>query len=101
MVPGDPENPASRQENAGLKAAHTPLWRRLYDGWMLVAARFGAVQTLIILSVFYVLLLGPVALLQGAGRRDPLDKRQLRSGGSAWRDADSSGADLERAKLTS
>jgi hypothetical protein len=33
--------------------------------------------------------------------RDLLDKRHLGAGDTAWRDADSSPPDLERAKLTS
>ena len=78
-----------------------PLWRRLRDGWMAITARFGFVQTLLMLAVFYFLLLGPGFLVTSLGRRDPLDKRGLRASGSAWRDADSVAPDLERAKLLS
>jgi hypothetical protein len=53
-------------------------------GWAAITARFGFVQTL------------------GAtlARRDLLDKRRFRSGGTAWQEADSAKPDLERAKLT-
>jgi hypothetical protein len=78
-----------------------PLWRRLLDGWMAIAARFGWVQTVVILSIFYVVLIGPVSLLHAVTRRDALDRSGLRSEGSAWHTSDSAGADLERAKLTS
>lgn len=72
--------------------------RRLLNGWLAIVARFGFVQTSVILAVFYVLLIGPVALWNGLVRSDLLDKRGLRAPESAWQDADTSGADLERAK---
>jgi hypothetical protein len=73
--------------------------RRLYAGWMAVAGRFGAIQTLVLLGFFYATLIGPA--WAGMYRRDLLDKRTLGSGDTAWREADSSPPDLERAKLTS
>lgn len=76
-----------------------PLWRKLYDGWMSITARFGAVQTMILLAFIYVVVVGPVSAFMRIARRDPLDKRSLGKGPSAWRDADSARADLERAKL--
>jgi hypothetical protein len=78
-----------------------PFWRRLLDGWTAIAARFGHVQTLVMLGLFYGALIGPVALVAALARRDLLDRRGLRSGGTAWQDADSAEPDLERAKLTS
>ena len=36
-----------------------PVWRRLLDGWMAIAGRFGFVQTLVILALFYAVLIGP------------------------------------------
>jgi hypothetical protein len=65
---------------------------------MAIVARFGFVQTLVILSIFYTLLIGPVALFGALTRRDLLDKRAPRSNDSAWLDADTAVADLERAK---
>ena len=75
--------------------------RKLLNGWLVIAARFGAVQTLLLLTLFYGFLIGPGGLAIAIRRSDPLDRRGLGSGGSAWRDADTAGADLERAKLTS
>ena len=77
-----------------------PVWRRLLDGWNTVVGRFGFVQTLVILALFYAVLIGPAALMAWLARRDLLDKRGLGSPASAWRDADSAAPDLERAKLT-
>jgi hypothetical protein len=63
-----------------------------------LAGRFGAVQTLVMLGLFYVVLIGPVALGARLFRQDFLDKRQLSPEGTAWRDADTAAPDLERAQ---
>lgn len=81
--------------------AELPLGRRLFQGWLAIVGRFGFCQTLVILGLFYALLIGPAALLLAVARRDYLDKRGVRGGGSAWREADSAKPDLERAKLLS
>lgn len=78
-----------------------PVHKRLFQGWMLITARFGFVQTLVILALFYVFLIGPVAIGTSLARADFLKKRGLRQGDSAWNDADSAKPDLERAKLAS
>lgn len=75
--------------------------RRLYAGWLAIALRFGAVQTHVILGLFYGLLIGPAAVISRIFGRDLLDKRHLGAGDTAWREADTSPPDLERAKLTS
>ncbi len=74
------------------------MWRRLYAGWLEIAARFGEVQTLLVVTMVYTLVLGPVALVMYALRRDLLHKRGLRVAGSAWSKADSAAAELERAR---
>jgi hypothetical protein len=68
---------------------------------MVIAGRFGGVQTLLLLVLVYLTLIGPVSILQALGRQDQLDKRDLWKNGSAWRESESGGADLERAKLLS
>jgi len=84
-----------------VNSEQTPLWRTLLNGWMAIAGRFGGVQTLLLLVIFYLILIGPISLLQVAGRRDQLDKRGLWRKESAWQESESSGNDLERAKLES
>lgn len=74
------------------------LWRRLWAGWNAIAGRFGAVQTLVMLALFYVVLIGPLALGALLGRSDHLQKRRLDSGASAWCDADTAAPDLDRAR---
>ncbi len=75
--------------------------RRLLNGWMAIAGRFGSVQTLMLLVMTYGLLIGPIGLALAIGRSDLLDKRGLKAVGSAWLDADTAKPDLERAKLLS
>jgi len=77
------------------------LGRRLLNGWMAIAGRFGFVQTLMLLVFTYTILIGPVGIALYLGRADLLGKRGLKTEGSAWRHSDSSEPDLERAKLLS
>jgi hypothetical protein len=82
--------------------ADTPsLGRRLLNGWMAIAGRFGFVQTLMILALTYAIVIGPVGLGIGLFRGDLLVKRGLGDKGSAWSDADTAQPDLERAKTQS
>jgi hypothetical protein len=75
------------------------LGRRLYDGWLAIAMHFGEIQTLLIVCVVYVFVLGPVAVGAAAARRDLLAKRGFGEARSAWSPADtSSNPDVERAK---
>ena len=82
-------------------ASETPVWRRLLSGWMAIASRFGFVQTLLLLALFYALLIGPTWAVTAIARRDFLAKRGLGAAGSVWLDADTAEPDLERAKLLS
>ena len=72
--------------------------RRLLAGWMAIASHFGEVQTLVLLSGVYVVVIGPTALVLALARRDLLGKRGLGQAGSAWTKADSATSDLERAR---
>ncbi len=76
------------------------LLRRLYAGWLVVAGRFGSIQTLVLLGLFYAALIGPAWLGASMARRDLLDKRRHAGGDSAWKVADTPRPTLERAKLT-
>ena len=74
-------------------------FRKLYLGWLEIAARFGEVQTMIIVALVYSFVIGPTAAVIAIGRGDLLQKREIFSGGSAWSEADStSDPDVERAK---
>jgi len=82
-------------------AEKSPFWRRFLTGWMAIAGRFGFVQTLVVLALFYVFLIGPTWMVTAIARRDFLAKRGLGSSGSAWLEADTAEPDLERAKRLS
>ena len=72
---------------------------RLKQGWLALAGHFGEVQTLLIVCVVYVFVVGPTALVAALLGRDLLAKRGFESNASAWQDADSTTSpDLERAK---
>jgi hypothetical protein len=75
-----------------------PLWRRPYEGWLAIAARFGHVQTLVILAIFYALIIGPLSLGATLTRSDLLAKRDLRKRGSAWREAERGEPTLTRVR---
>jgi hypothetical protein len=83
---------------AALHDPDAPFYRKLYNGWLAIAARFGGVQTLVTLALFYAVVIGPVATIIQVGRGDLLAKRGLRADGSAWQKADSVRPDLERAR---
>ena len=89
------------ESESELQGEQVPLRRRLLNGWMAVAGRFGSIQTLLLLVFFYLVLIGPISVLQALGRRDQLDKRALWKKESAWHQSESGGTDLERAKLLS
>ena len=75
------------------------LGRRLYEAWLQIAARFAEVQTQVLVTFVYTLVLGPMGLGAAALRKDLLHKRGLYEAGSAWSDADTVATpDIERAK---
>lgn len=72
--------------------------RRLLEGWLEIVARFGEVQTLVLLGLIYALVFGPAsAIARGLGN-DFLSKRGLREAGSAWRATESRPPLLENVK---
>ena len=73
-------------------------WQRLYHGWLEIAARFGEVQTLLVLTMVYTFVIGPVSVILLALRKDLLHKGGLGEAGSSWSESESAGADLERAR---
>jgi len=81
-----------------MTAGPPPPGRRLLDGWMQIVAHFGEVQTLVLLGLIYVLVLGPASAISRAFGSDFLSKRGLGEEGSAWREADSRPPDLENVK---
>ena len=83
------------------ETAVTPIGigRRLYAGWLELAARFGEIQTNLIVCFVYVFVLGPMAIGATLLRRDLLAKRGFGEGTSAWCRADSvANPDIERAR---
>ena len=85
--------------NAESEREATGLGRRLYLGWLALAAHFGEIQTVLIVGFVYVFVMGPMAVIASVTGRDLLAKRGFEASASAWCDADSTTQpDLERAK---
>ena len=59
-----------------------PVWQKIYDVWMKFAEALGFVMTRVILSIFYFLILTPMAWVMRLFGRKPLDL--------AWKDGKSS-----------
>ena len=66
---------AARVETTSTQGEAPGLGRRLYHGWLELAAHFGEIQTLLIVCVVYVFVLGPMAVLATLTGRDLLAKR--------------------------
>ncbi|MEN8182348.1 MAG: hypothetical protein ABFS46_07415 [Myxococcota bacterium] len=81
-----------------MSSATPSFGRRLLEGWLEVAVRFGEVQTLVLLGLVYFFVIGPMSMVAALARRDFLAKRSLREPGSAWQEADTTAGDLERSK---
>ena len=81
------------------EAATPGFARRLQRGWLELAGHFGEIQTLLIVCVVYLFVLGPISLIAIVSRRDLLVKRGFDAPASAWNESDSvSSPDLARAK---
>jgi hypothetical protein len=52
------------------------LLRQLWQGWKRIAHRIGVIQTFIIMTVFYFVIIGPAALIAFVLRRDLLRARK-------------------------
>ena len=73
--------------------------RKLYESWLQIAARFAEVQTQVLVTFVYTIVLGPMGIGAAALRKDLLHKRGLYESGSAWSEADTvTTPDIERAK---
>jgi len=57
--------------------------KALWEGWKRIAHRIGVVQTAIMMTVFYFLILGPVSLISLLLRKDMLHMRP--AAGSTYR----------------
>ena len=77
------------------------LGRRLLNGWMAIAGRFGFVQTMMLLALTYAFVIGPCGIGISIFRGDLLAKRGLGLKETAWQDSESEKPNLERAKLQS
>jgi saxitoxin biosynthesis operon SxtJ-like protein len=59
------------------------LLKGAYRGWMVFAHGLGRIQTLLILSIFYLVVVGAISLVYRVFVGDPLQQRNV-NGGSDW-----------------
>jgi hypothetical protein len=69
------------------------------DGWLLFARTLGRVNTIILLTLIYVMIIGPMALLVKILRKDLLEKKKDSMKTSYWRDRASNEPTIERHKF--
>lgn len=72
------------------------LWSWIYDKWMAFARVLAFVNTRIILSLFFILIIGPFALILKLVGKDFL-QRKIDSSSSFWKTRDSAEHTLENA----
>ena len=71
--------------------------KRLWSGWKRVAVKIAVVQTTIILTLLYVVMIGATALVAFLFRRDFLQKRR-RQLPTFWNHLEATTPDIERYK---
>jgi len=71
---------------------------RVKDGWLLFARTLGRVNTIILLTLVYVVIIGPMALLVKILRKDLLQKKKNATLTSYWRERASNEPTIERHK---
>ena len=69
--------------------------KTLWSGWKRVAAKIAVVQTTIILTLLYVVMIGATALVAFLFRRDFLQKR-LKQQSTFWNSLEATTPDIER-----
>ena len=71
--------------------------RRLYDWWMKFARLLGKVNTVVLLTLVYVVVVGPVALVFRVLGKDLLDRR-TEKGESYWYERETDDQTMNRSK---
>jgi hypothetical protein len=73
--------------------------KKIKDGWMWFAKKLGWINTVVLLTIIYVIIIGPMALVIKIFRIDPLQRKQETGKKSYWRTRISSEPTLERHKF--
>ncbi|MFQ5646326.1 MAG: hypothetical protein ACE5GM_05295 [bacterium] len=67
-------------------ARYKKFFKKIWDGWKKIAEKIAVVQTKIILTVLYIAVIGPIAVLTRIFLSDPLGKRKPKKTESFWQD---------------
>lgn len=77
-------------------------FKRLWEGWKKVAHKIGRFQTMVLLSIFYLLVISPLGLLFKLFGWDPLEARKIRRRrGTNWKPFERKEIDLASIKRQS
>jgi hypothetical protein len=71
--------------------------KRVWGGWKRVASAIGRFQTRVLLTLFYFLVAGPAWLISRMVRKQLLDRR-TGEGERYWKDYESTGEGIDRAR---
>jgi hypothetical protein len=72
------------------------IFNRLKEGWLFLSRILGRVSTMILLTVIYVLVIGPMALVVKIFQKDLLQRKFNPEKKSYWRDRVSEAPTIER-----
>lgn len=76
--------------------------KRLWEGWKKIAIKIGRFQTMMIVSLFYILVISPIGLTFKLFAWDPLDsKKSKRREGTNWKSVERKENDLVSIKRQS
>jgi len=67
-------------------AEQTNIFKRLWNHWLVIAAKIAHVQGHIILSIIYILIVAPVAMLFKIFAHDPFETGNTENPKSFWAD---------------
>jgi len=78
-------------------APRRTIWRIAYGYWMRFAKALGKANALLLLTIVYVVLIGPAAIVLKIFRKDLLD-RKAGEGSTYWNEKEQEELSLERSK---
>ena len=74
-------------------------FKKIKNGWMLFAQKLARINTVILLTIIYVMIVGPMALIAKMFRLDPLQRKRDTDKKSYWLNRISSEPTIERHKF--
>ena len=86
-----------RHDQADTEEKARTIWKALSEHWLRFARMLGKANALVLLTVVYILIIGPGAMLLKLFRKDLLDRR-MKERASYWYDKAPVDQDVDRSK---